>query len=70
MSTASNIMKSILENTPLEWILPVIFQKILGTIKNPNSERAKAIKPFLVSFGKSLAEKFPGEICPTSTDES
>lgn len=62
--TAERIFESIINTVPLEWILPVLFDKILATIKNPNSSKAKALESALVSFGKSLASKYPGRICP------
>lgn len=62
-ATASKIMDSILESVPLEWILPVVFGKILSTIKNPKSPKAKALETSLVEFAKALAKKYPGKIC-------
>lgn len=61
--TAERIMEGIINNVPLEWILPVVFSKILSSIKNPNSSKAKALESVLVSFGQALASKYPGKIC-------
>lgn len=62
-STAAKIVESILSTVPLEWVLPVVFEKILNTIKNPDSTKAKELEAVLVPFGQSLARKYPGKIC-------
>jgi hypothetical protein len=67
MSTATNIMSSILKTVPLEWILPVVFDKILATVKNPNSAEARNLEKILVPFGTSLVSHYPGKICPNHT---
>ncbi len=59
--TASTMMSSILKNIPIEWILPVVFDKVLASIKNPKSQMAMNLKKVLVPFAKSIASKYPEE---------
>jgi hypothetical protein len=62
-NTAGSIVDSILKIVPLQWVLPVFFDKVLSTIKNPNTKTAKALEPALIEFGRALVRKYPGQIC-------
>lgn len=68
MATASKMIRAMITSVPLEWILEAVFEVVLDTIKNPNTTRARALEKTLISFGKALASKYPGKICPTSEE--
>lgn len=54
-----SIWTSIINNIPLDVVLPIVFNEVLATIKNPANPKAQALKAVLVNFAKSIQQKFP-----------
>lgn len=55
----ADIMRQVLRYVPLPVVLPILFNRVLSTIRNPDSENARMIEDALVEFAQAVKDRYP-----------